>query len=783
MNIKLEINELIKENKWDKALHTINAIDLSSTKDVEFLFLCAKVYEKSYYFTEANILLSKAFALDPNNYDIALSLSKVSIEVLDLENAKKLITKLVKQYPDKYEPLELLYDLHLITEKDPIKAIEILEKLKSVEYNEKHGYELAKSYWIAGDKDKCISECNRFINYFRFGNMVDQTRQLLSDVASEKTYTDTKPTPKLEEKNNNSSSQNFKPKFRHKTNNHNKKTIKHAQNNTNSIKLPPEIEKEFDGLIGMDGVKEQLLKFINMSLLDKKRGLSGSSNASNTQGYHFMLLGNPGTGKTTVARIIGKVLNMIEIRESDTFIEVDKSGLVGKYIGHTEENVSDIIAQAQGGTLFIDEAYTLYDKDNPRDFGRDALNVIMKSMEDFRDSFSIILAGYSNQMYEMLEANIGLKSRINYTINIADYSDEILLEIADIVAEEKALIISPSGKTAIKERINRERIDEKFGNARFIRSLINEAYNNLANRLATANHSYEEMFKLEAIDFGVNLEKTPEEKIQYALKELNELTGLNKVKTEIKSIVNTMNVMREMANRGIGNENIDFGTLHMMFLGNPGTGKTTVARIIGQIYKSLGILKRGDVFIECSRADLVGEYQGHTGPKTKNKINEALGGILFIDEAYDLYKGENDVFGKEAITTLIAEMENNRDKLMVILAGYENEMSSLLNSNSGFKSRINTEIHFEDFSVDELTNIFVGMTNKENLYIDIGVLDEVKILLSNKMKDKDFGNARGVRNIVQNIIRNKNNRIAKEMANKKILKEDDFLTIIKSDIF
>ena len=548
------------------------------------------------------------------------------------------------------------------------------------------------------------------------------------------------------------------------------------------VKLPQEIAKEFDKLIGMEAVKKNILSFVNEAKLDAKRAQVSSQQKDKDRGYNFMILGNPGTGKTTVARIIAKVLYMLEIRSSETFIEVDKSGLVGKYIGETEDIVKNIITKAGGGTLFIDEAYTLYDKDNPKDFGREALNIVMKAMEDQRDSLTVIFAGYKKQMGEMLQANAGLESRIDFIIEVPDYSDDELLLIADKIAQEKALVITDSGKKAIKECINRQRIDEKFGNARYIRTLINEGYRNLANRLADIDHAYEEMFKLEAVDFGVSFDKKPEDEIAEALAELESLIGLGGVKKQVNTIINSMKVRREMAERGIIQGNLDLGTMHIIFTGNPGTGKTTIARIIGKIYKALGILKRGDIFVECTRGDLVGKYQGHTAEKTKNLIKESLGGILFIDEAYALYQGENDSFGKEAIDTLIAEMENHRDKLMVILAGYKNQMNKLLDSNPGFKSRVNTMIDFEDYSQGELAQILLAMANQKGLLLMDGVGEVITELIANRCQDNDFGNARGVRNILETIIKNKNNRIAQEISAGKNLGKDDFLTIIPGDV-
>ena len=147
----------------------------------------------------------------------------------------------------------------------------------------------------------------------------------------------------------------------------------------------------------------------------------------------------------------------------------------------------------------------------------------------------------------------------------------------------------------------------------------------------------------------------------------------------------------------------------MLFLGSPGTGKTTVARLIGKIYRQLGLLPRGDCLVECTRKDLVGQYVGWTAKAVQKKVKEAMGGILFIDEAYAVCTGDKDSFGKEAVNELIAAMENNRDNLLVILAGYTREMEEFMDSNPGFRSRIRNKILFEDYSADEMVDIFKGM--------------------------------------------------------------------------
>ena len=202
---------------------------------------------------------------------------------------------------------------------------------------------------------------------------------------------------------------------------------------------------------------------------------------------------------------------------------------------------------------------------------------------------------------------------------------------------------------------------------------------------------------------------------------------------------------------------------HCVFTGNPGTGKTTVARLLAGIYKDLGVLQKGHL-VETDRSGLVAEYVGQTAVKTNQIIDKALDGILFIDEAYSLIKGGNEDYGSEAIATLLKRMEDDRDRLVVILAGYTNEMEDFINSNPGLRSRFNRYIHFEDYSAEELYEIFC-LQMKKNEYTmtedNCNLLKKYFVDIVNN-KPKDFGNARFVRNLFERAVQNQANRLAKE---------------------
>lgn len=250
---------------------------------------------------------------------------------------------------------------------------------------------------------------------------------------------------------------------------------------------------------------------------------------------------------------------------------------------------------------------------------------------------------------------------------------------------------------------------------------------------------------------------TQDVKVDY-MEELASLIGLDQVKKDIDSLRNFVKAQKLREEAGLKSSRVSY---HCVFTGNPGTGKTTVARIVAGIYKEMGVLKKGHL-VECDRSDLVAEYTGQTAVKTNKKIDEALDGVLFVDEAYTLVQGGDGDFGPEAISTLLKRMEDDRHRLIVILAGYTKEIKQFINSNPGLESRFNRYIHFADYTADELKQIFVYTLNKEQYNITPEAFRKVKAILEEKVANKDsrFGNARYVRNLFEVIIQRWADRVA-----------------------
>lgn len=267
----------------------------------------------------------------------------------------------------------------------------------------------------------------------------------------------------------------------------------------------------------------------------------------------------------------------------------------------------------------------------------------------------------------------------------------------------------------------------------------------------------------------------PKEKIEDLLAELDSYVGMDAIKTEVRSLINMVQVYKLRREHDLPTTDM---SLHMVFSGNPGTGKTTVARIMSRIYHSLDILSKGQL-VEVDRSGLVAGYVGQTALKTQKVIEKAMGGVLFIDEAYALNgKGDND-FGQEAIDTLLKAMEDHRDDLVVIVAGYDGLMEKFIQSNPGLESRFNRYLHFDDYTLDEMLEIFKMQCRKSQYTLSPDAEQDVKDFIYDENADGvTFGNARGVRNLFEQILTAQANRLAKMESFTK----DDLMTLTRDDV-
>lgn len=535
-----------------------------------------------------------------------------------------------------------------------------------------------------------------------------------------------------------------------------------------------DLEKSLKEIIGLENVKDFLRNQYNILKAQEKRRNLGIT-ADTTQSLNMIFYGNPGTGKTTVARLFARMLKDMGFLRSGQLIECSRTELVAEYVGQTAKKTTDVFNSALGGVLFIDEAYSL-SSGGSNDFGKEAIDTLLKLMEDHRGEIVVIIAGYKKEMNEFLKVNSGLDSRFPLKIDFPDYDESELLEIFNKMIADKGFVIDEDAIELAKERIEflKKKETAQSGNARMIRNLIDEIVRNQSTRIAsTENVSKNEINLITSKDIGKKY-KTEDSDYDYE-KVFEDIIGLESVKQYIRTLAARIKITNERKKLGLAINNEQ--SLHLIFTGNPGTGKTMMARVVANTLYNLGVISTNNL-VETDRAGLVAQYVGQTAIKTTEKVKEAFNGVLFIDEAYSLSQGGNNDFGKEAIDTLIKLMDDNRDKLVVILAGYTKEMKEFLDINSGLLSRFPHIIEFKDYTTEELIIIAKGMYEKNGYKITEEAVEKLKEIIKKAKEDSRFGNGRFVRNIFERSLNNQALRLSKSLE----IDKDSLMSILPEDL-
>ena len=532
---------------------------------------------------------------------------------------------------------------------------------------------------------------------------------------------------------------------------------------------------ELDAMIGLDAVKDQVRSIAASVEAARRRALSGRDTEKPMQ--HFVFLGPPGTGKTAVARVIAKIFYAFGLLNTPRVVEAHRADLVGEYLGATAIKTNELIDSALGGVLFIDEAYSLVNEgDGQGDrFGNEAVQALLKRAEDNREDLIIILAGYERQMDAFLATNPGLNSRFGNRVKFPSYTPAELIELADLAIEGKGELLDPDARAVLRrmfEEIARRQLTDELGNGRFVRSLLTKAGQRRDVRImgAPAEPSQSDLVTIRGSDLDEayaelttrfrGYGQTPT--VESALAELDALVGLEPVKRQVHEIAAQLRVARLRDRQGLASH---APARHFVFTGPPGTGKTTVARILGRIFSALGLLVRPEV-VEAHRADLVGEHLGSTAIKTNKLIDSALGGVLFIDEAYALYNrgySGGDAFGSEAVATLLKRAEDDRDRLVIVLAGYTADMLAFLQSNPGLSSRFSVRIGFPTYSADELTDIAESIAAQagDSFATDARpVLEQIFTDACGQGRIDELGNGRFARSLFERACASRDLRVA-----------------------
>ncbi len=543
-------------------------------------------------------------------------------------------------------------------------------------------------------------------------------------------------------------------------NNPDKRSLDGLFANASQVKTLAELMGEIQSLIGLSDLKKEIEKIVAEAQYEKEQRRMGRKVSS--LNYHMLFLGNPGTGKTMVARLIGQIFWALELRSTQNVVEVAYSDIISSYNeGETVENMRSKIQEAVGGVLFIDEFYLFAENE----WGKKALETLMKEMEDNRDNLTVIFAGYEDRLPELYKVNPGFKTRINRVLRFADYSPEEMVQMFEMMArKENKMQLTPDAREKLLRYIHSYAKRGGIGNGRGVRNLFEKMKGLRALRKAADSNILAEDLP-EPISFK-------QEEARRIMEDLDHnFIGLQRVKDFFHSMFNRQ---RGYELRG---ETVN-GMNHCVFLGNPGTGKTSVARKMGNLFYALGIISENNKLIEIDPiGDLTSQYQGEFAQKVRDIFEQALGGVLFIDEAYQLAKDEQ---GRKIVDQIVKMLTDPAySNLVVIMAGYPEDMQELYKINPGLKRRFPHEVYFDDFKPEELKEIFYQCLEQDHQTVDPGEksLFDVRLLamLSRMSSQRHFGNAGAVHNFYRDQVKsNQMERILKQTgANPHLLKVCD----------
>lgn len=538
-------------------------------------------------------------------------------------------------------------------------------------------------------------------------------------------------------------------------------------NRMNNRKLIESLEKKIDGLIAKEDLKKELIGWIE---LNSKLNESEESKAlENKIPYNYIFTASPGSGISHALKLMSEVYFNLNIIARDEYREINLGQKNYKpfIFGRNDYGIVN--------GIIIDD-YSSVDTLDGQEY-----NMV--------DTVYVFIIDPKNDDYDKIVEKVE-SIYVCKNIKLEDLNGKELLRVLEFNLENYGFHLSNKSRKGFEKFISSNelaKINAKTMQV-FSSKIIMSEIGNLESLKLDEKYTDE---KYTIDDIGFNLlkingenEENRDSKDISGIEELSNLIGLGGIKTQVNDIINQIVINKRKEEEGLIDRN-ETGTMHMMFYGNPGTGKTTVARIMGKIFKEAGILEKGE-FFEVGREDLVGEYVGHTAIDTSRVLNKALGSVLFIDEAYSLNSGSKYDYGKEALNTIVRYMENHRDKIVIIFAGYKNEMEEFFSMNPGLRSRVPFKVEFKDYSKKEMLDIF-KLFCKDNCYFDKDVEFELLKLFekSKDYYDDDFSNGRFVRNVYEKIMMKQSSRLAaKNKLDRDSLREitiEDVLGIYEDD--
>ncbi|MBQ9901357.1 MAG: AAA family ATPase [Clostridia bacterium] len=538
-----------------------------------------------------------------------------------------------------------------------------------------------------------------------------------------------------------------------------------------------DIYAELDKYVGLDFVKE-LFENVRLEILDakdcKRRGIKPDSYPD-----HYIFAGNPGTGKTTVGKMMGQFYHLMGVMGGSETIFVDASELIGSHVGDSKNKMVEKIQDAidHNSLLYIDEAYQITDSA----YSAEIVGAMMTRMTENADDFKMIFGMYSNRVEDFLKMNAGLSRRVRI-VEFPDYKPDQLVKIFDKTIEQQGRSITDEAHRYI-ELIMEHKYNtrtEDFGNAGEVKKLVIDMKKLLLRRTSSLEGADKYTYTAEDIP-SAEMETIKDQinprTFEDIMKDLNEQIGLSDLKDVI---VRKQEEILYAKKSGGSLYNINPG--YYFFVGNPGTGKSTSAKLFAECLYELGIVK-SNRFLSCTAKDLIGQYVGETDKKTYALLQKSVNGVLFIDEAYSLsYAGGSGAevgYKKEALEQIIAFMDvpEHRRKCCLIFAGYEKDMQGLYKSNSGMRSRIE-EVHFNDFSAEEMFDIFALFCRKGGFALAEGIREYYVPIFEKMTRMEYYSNGRTARTVYEKTLANFRRRI----IHSENLTEEDSKRIIPSDL-
>ena len=522
-----------------------------------------------------------------------------------------------------------------------------------------------------------------------------------------------------------------------------------------------DIYAELDKYVGFEFVKK-IFEDVRLNLKSveeaKKRGVKPKKETPD----HFIFVGNPGTGKTTVGKMMGSFYHLIGVTGGSETIFVDASDLIGEHVGESKNKTLEKIQEAidHNSVLYIDEAYQITESA----YSSEIIGSMMTKMTENAADFKMIFGMYKNKVDDFLKLNSGLKRRVRI-VEFPDYNSEQLVKIFDNLIKSQKLTINEEAHRLIEilmEYKYNTKTDQ-FGNAGEVEKLVQDMTLLLTKRTEKADSSINpyEFTKDDIPEELLNLikDKINPRSFEDIMKELNEQIGLG----ELKDIVLQKRDEVVFAKKTKKKSLYDIQPGYYFFVGNPGTGKTTSAKLFAEVLHELGVVKTNN-FYSCTAKDLIGQYVGQTGPKTFELLEKSRNGVLFIDEVYSLAYSDSDngsSFKKDALEQIIAFMDvpENRKTCCFIFAGYEEDMQGLYESNSGMSSKIDEQVHFHDYSPEEMFDIFALFCRKEGIKITDGVKEHYIPIFEQMKIKKGFANGRTARQVFEETEKKLMNRV------------------------